>query len=360
MRRMKAVDGSSFRHTVVSAVRATEIRARPYRLSVPVAIALGARAVCAHPLGTGADNATGWSAWPWSFEPWVLACLALSLALYAVGLLQLWRRAGADRGVRWVHVASFMGAWLVLVVALVSPLDPLGSRLFSAHMIQHELLMIVAAPLFVAGRPLAVWIWAFPQPWRRRIGRFFHKPAWRVPWLFVTGTVCAWVLHALALWLWHIPALFELALRNEWVHAFQHFSFLFTALLFWWTVVAARSRRDQAIAGVSLFTTMLHMGALGAFLTLASSVWYPTYLGTASAFSLSALEDQQLGGLVMWIPSGLIYIVCLVAIAARLLEDKGARPHIRQRVAVERGGTGEGAEGAYRTSPWLGKTEMAD
>jgi putative membrane protein len=254
---------------------------------------------------------------PWSFEPWVLCCLGASAVLYTIGLVRLWGRAGVGRGVRPMQTLAYAGGWLVLVVALVSPLDPLGSQLFSAHMVQHELLMIVAPPLLVVGRPLAVWAWALPFQWRRAVGHFFHRPAWRVPWLFLTGALAAWVLHALALWLWHVPALFEAALANEAVHALQHIAFLLTALVFWWSVLGAATRRDQGVALLSLFTTMVHTGALGALLTLSTVAWYPSYAATAPAWGLDALEDQQLGGIVMWVPAGMIYVVCGLVLTAR-------------------------------------------
>jgi cytochrome c oxidase assembly factor CtaG len=177
-------------------------------------------------------------------------------------------------------------------------------------MLQHELLMVVAAPLYVLGRPLGVWAWALPPAWRRGIGRFFHRSAWRSPWLFVTGPIAAWSIHAVALWLWHIPSWFQAALANEGVHALQHASFLLSALLYWWSVIGVAAGRNRGAAMLSLFTTMIHTGALGALLTLSPIGWYPAYAGRTLAFGLDPLEDQQLGGLVMWIPAGLAYVAC--------------------------------------------------
>jgi putative membrane protein len=253
----------------------------------------------------------------WSFEPWVLTCLLLSAALYALGVARLWRHAGRGRGVNMRQMSAFSAGWLVLVIALTSPLDQLGSELFSAHMVQHELLMIVAAPLLVLGRPLGVWAWALPFRWRRAVGRFLHRRGWRAPWLLVTSPVVAWLLHALALWLWHMPALFDAALANDGVHTLQHSAFLLTALLFWWSVLGAATRSEQGIALVSIFTTMVHTGALGALLTLSKTPWYSGYFTTASIYGLNALEDQELGGLIMWVPAGLVYIICGLALASR-------------------------------------------
>jgi putative membrane protein len=255
----------------------------------------------------------------WSWQPWVLVCLSISAVLYALGAARLWSHAGPGRGVSTRQTVSFFLGWMLLVLALLSPLDSLGDKLFSAHMIQHELLMIAAAPLLVLGRPLAIWVWALPFPWRRAVGGFFHTAGWRVPWLFVTGPIMAWLLHALALWLWHIPALFEAALRNEAVHTLQHFSFLGTALIFWWSVLGTSSRRASVLILLSIFTTMVHTGALGAILALSRTPWYSSYADTTLQFGVTPLEDQQIGGLVMWVPTGFVYIACGLAVGIRLL-----------------------------------------
>ena len=134
-----------------------------------------------------------------------------------------------------------------------------------------------------------------------------------------TGPLAAWLLHAMALWLWHLPVLFDAALANEGIHALQHASFLVTALFFWWSVLGVNTRHDQGLALLSLFTTMVHTGALGALLTLSPVTWYAAYAATAPAFGLDALEDQQLGGLIMWVPAGLVYVSCGLVMAARWL-----------------------------------------
>ena len=263
----------------------------------------------------------------WTLEPWVLALMALSAGLYALGVWRLWRHAGAGRGIGRRQVASFAGGWLALVVALVSPLDLLGTRLFSAHMLQHELLMLVAAPLLVLGRPLAAWTWAFGPAQRRALGHTVRVRWWAATWSLLTAALTAWVLHALALWVWHVPQLFEAALRSEGLHVLQHASFLFTALLFWWAVLGPDPRsRGNGFAMLYLFTTMMHTGALGALLTLAPTPWYPGYAASSGALGLDPLQDQQLGGLVMWVPGGLAYLIAGLAMMARLLARPALSP----------------------------------
>jgi putative membrane protein len=273
----------------------------------------------------------------WSFEPWVVAPLALSATLYALGVARLWRHAGGLRGIGRRQVAAFAAGWVVLVIALVSPLDALGASLFSAHMVQHELLMVVVAPLMVLGRPLAAWAWAFAPAQRQAIGRGLRVRWWASVWAWLTDPLAAWVLHALALWLWHVPRFFDAALANEGWHALQHASFLGTALLFWWAVLGrdARSRQNSGFALAYLFTTMLHTSALGALLTLAPTPWYEGYATTTALFGLGPLEDQQLGGLVMWIPGGFAYVAAGLVMVARLL----GRPTLSPAIAAAPGPT---------------------
>lgn len=291
------------------------------RTAAGIAAALAASAARSHPLppGTLDDSPV-----TWSFEPWVMACLAASAALYALGVARLWRRAGAGRGVRFAQAAAFAGGWLMLVAALVSPLDALGARLFSAHMLQHELLMVVAAPLLVLARPLSAWTWALPAAWRRRVGAATRHGAWRSTWSALTRPLSAWSLHAIALWGWHLPGAFDAALSNAGVHAVQHLSFLGTALLFWWTTLGAATRRDRGAAVASLFTTMIHTGALGALMSLSPLLWYWPYARTSATLGMDPLADQQLGGLIMWIPAGLAYLMAALWIASTWLRRGGS------------------------------------
>lgn len=263
-----------------------------------------------------------WSAWTLSLP--ITLPLVATLVLYVAGTRALWRRAGGGRGVSGWRAAAFVLGWLALVVALVSPLHALGEALFSAHMAQHELLMTIAAPLLVLGRPLVPALFALPPGARRGASRWTRAPAFRNAWSRLTRPGTAWLLHAVAIWGWHLPRLYEATLRNDLVHTLQHVSFLGTALLFWWTVLHP-SWAGRGLALLSLFTTMLHTGALGAILTVSPAVWYPAYAGTTRAWGLTPLEDQQLGGLVMWIPGGAAYLVAALALLGSSLRESGRR-----------------------------------
>lgn len=282
------------------------VHPRLRRLTCAAGAALPAMA-SAHDAGRGALDP-----WAWNLEPWVVAPLGLALLLYWIGVQRLWSRAGKGRGIARREVACFAAGWLTLVAALLSPIDVLGGSLFSMHMVQHELLMVVAAPLFVVARPLEAWTWGLPRAWRAPLaaaGRW--KPAAAL-WRALTAPVGAWLFHAAAVWGWHIPVLFDMALHHEGWHALQHATFLASALAFWWSVVNPRA--DTGGAGLaSAFTTMLHTGALGALLTFAPRPWYGLGEGP-TRWGLTALEDQQLGGLVMWVLGGLPYLLAGLAL----------------------------------------------
>lgn len=263
----------------------------------------------------------------WTLDPWVLASIALPAFAYWRGTRRLWARAGVGRGVRRWQVQCFAAGIAALFVALVSPLDQLGGALFSAHMAQHQLLMVVAAPLLVLGAPQVATIWAFPFEWRRRLGTWGRRLALSRGWKRLIHPGTAWTLHAAAIWLWHAPALYERTLDNELVHVVQHTSFFGSALLFWWSV-APRGRpggRSHGPAILSIFATAVHGSALGALLTFSATPWYPVYAGRVEPWGLTLLEDQQLGGLVMWVPAGIIYTgaaLIVLAVWLRSMEQR--------------------------------------
>jgi len=268
-----------------------------------------------------------WTAW--SFEPQIALPLLLAAALYAAGVLRLARRAGWTARRRW-EAAAFATGWGTLVVALVSPLHPLGETLFSAHMAQHELLMVVAAPLLVLSRPLVPCLWALPIGWRRGLGALGRGGLGRL-WHGLTIPLVAFALHAVAIIAWHLPRLYDLALGSEAAHAAQHLSFLGTALLFWWSLAygaAAEERWGAAIVWVTL--TMAYTSALGVILTFAGSSLYPAYGARAAAWGLTALEDQQLAGLIMWIPAGIAYLVAALLFAAQWMSASERRVRFRE------------------------------
>ncbi|RUX28948.1 cytochrome c oxidase assembly protein [Mesorhizobium sp. M2A.F.Ca.ET.042.01.1.1] len=270
--------------------------------------------------GAGAPEA-GWTL----ALPITLPLAAIAL-LYALGAGRLWRRSGRGRPERLRQALLFAAGWSVLAVALVSPIHALGERVFSAHMIEHELLMAVAAPLLVAACPGAALMWALPAALRRGTGKLTHGKVLQALWAFAARPLSATILHGIAIWVWHVPALFEAALQQGVLHYAQHASFLGTALLFWW-VLLPRSGRQQTygISVMHLFFTSLHTGLLGVLLLVSPKLWYPENASGAALWRLSPLEDQQLAGLVMWVPAGLIYGGVALLLAGLWISNSGTR-----------------------------------
>lgn len=269
----------------------------------------------------------------WVWEPGIVAPLLVAAGLYAQGARTLWSSA-RGRGVAVWEAGCFAAGWVTLALALVSPLHTASEQIFSAHMIQHELLMVVAAPLLLLGRPALVMLWAFPLRVRQRIGGVSRGRVVRTGWQTLTRPFDAWLVHAAAIWCWHIPALFQATLRSETVHALQHLSFLGSALLFWWAVIHPRRRAALGLSIVYLFTTAVHTAVLGALMTFSRTPWYPAYAGGAAAWGLTPIEDQQAAGLIMWIPASLAYLVAALFILRRWLQSSEQDAARRERAAM--------------------------
>lgn len=269
----------------------------------------------------------------WSSDPWLLAPLYVVGIGFYVGTQRLWHHAGGGRGVSFRQVGAFWTGWLVVALALTSPLHWLGERLFTAHMIEHELLMVVGAPLMAFARINGPMMWSLPASVRPAIGRSLTWPLVAKPWALVSHPVSATALHGLALWAWHAPPLYAWALENTAIHRLQHISFFATALLFWWVLLHGRGvgrslRLRDGIAIACLFVTILHSGVLGALLTLSTRIWISGQGALAGEFGLSPLEDQQLAGILMWVPMGMLYTGAALFFAYRWLTAFPAHSHI--------------------------------
>jgi cytochrome c oxidase assembly factor CtaG len=234
--------------------------------------------------------------------------LVVAIGIYAVGVARVWRAAGYGCGVRPFEVLAFAAGCAALLIALSSPLDEWSDRWLAAHMVQHELLMVVAAPLIAVGAPLVGMLWAMPLRVRQAIVGTVQRTPMAAVWRTLTAPAVAFVLYGLALWIWHMPILYDAALEREIVHIAQHLCFFGTAALFWWGIVHGRHGRLGYGAGVVyLFVTAVHGGVLGALLTVSPRVWYAPYLAHDPA-GVGPLRDQQLAGLLMWIPAGLAFV----------------------------------------------------
>jgi putative membrane protein len=304
--------------------RPTTNRARLRRAAAAAWLILAAFSprLAAH--GNAAPASPSW--WQtWEFDPAVILPLYLLAASYYAGLRNLRTATGERRKLRR-EAWCFAAAWSVLVVALISPMHPLSRSWFSLHMTQHELLMVVAAPLLVMGRPGLVLLWFLPRAHARQWSGKWRRAGGARAWRWFTRPFVATLVHAVALWVWHVPVWFEATLTSDLVHAVQHLSFFGTAVLFWQAMLQGERRAaDYGLAVAYLFLTAMHSGALGALLTFATQLWYPSYAAATQGRMFTALEDQQLGGLIMWIPAGTIYVVAGLVLFAGWLTESDRR-----------------------------------
>jgi len=246
----------------------------------------------------------------WDWEPTVLIGCAALLVGYWVEARPVTARA-----------ALFVTAVVVLLLALMSPIDTLGDGyLFSAHMLQHLLLVLVVPPLLLLGIPPRVFERLLRWTPAGRTERALGRP------------LLAWSLGIGTLWVWHAPALYDLTLRYQGVHVLQHLCFLVSATIFWWPVIAPLPERRQLPAlgaVVYLIAGGLTSSLLGIIITLAPLGLYPAYLHPVdrlgilplirgrSQWNFSALADQQVGGVLMWILSSPLYLLASAVALAR-------------------------------------------
>jgi putative membrane protein len=259
-------------------------------------------------------------------SPWDVAAFGLLLVtgtLYVVGSVRLARRGGVHRS--FERIAFALG-WVALVATVLPPLDTLSVQLFSIHMVQHELMMLVGAPLMIAGRPLPILLGGLSVRARQAAASLLQAPPAAATWRLLTAPVVAWALHGLAIWIWHLPVLYQVAVREEGVHALQHAMFIGTAALFWWGVLYGRyGRAGYGAAVFYVFTTVVHTGVLGAAVTFAAMPLYPDYTATSMAHGVDPLQDQQIAGLIMWVPAGFIMTLLGIGLFAAWLGEAQRR-----------------------------------
>ncbi len=242
----------------------------------------------------------------WSLSPWVLLPLAAWALAYAVGLSRLWRRAGIGAGVTVAEAGGFAGGMVALLLATLWPLDALGEWSLGAHMAQHMLLLAVVPPLLLAGRPQSVLAHALPAAWAQGMHRGVGSGV-----RHAGGAIAAACMaHVGVMTGWHLPAATAAALASDTVHWAMHLSFLGAGLWFW-TALWRRLRDPHIGAGaglVAVVAVMMPMGLMGALLTFSPRVLYPVYLERAPQLGLDPLVDQQLAGILMWVPGAVPYL----------------------------------------------------
>jgi len=260
----------------------------------------------------------------WTLSPAVLVAVALAAAVYA----RRWRavrtssrRAAAEAPV-W-RLCCFVGALAIVLAALISPLDALGDQLFSAHMVQHVLLLDLAPILAVLGLTKVIL-----RPATRAVGELERRAG---PLGHPAFAVLAYVA---VIWAWHIPAAYDLAVGHEGVHTFEHLSFALAGTLYWWHLLSpirARTRLDGLGPVAYMGTSKLFVGALGMGLAFAPTALYPYYADHARVWGISPIDDQGIAGLTMAVEQSLVMGIALVVLFVRALAESERAQQRRER-----------------------------
>jgi putative membrane protein len=262
---------------------------------------------------------------------WVSASLILIALIYLHGWFRL-RRLKLGRVQVW-HAGGFMLGLLLIWLAIASPLSALDHEILTAHMVQHLLLMTFAAPLILLGAPAETFIYGMPHRLVAVTRRAFQSTGLHQVSSALTHPVICWLGAAGTLVAWHIPAVFVLGLRSQMWHGIEQASFLATGLLFWWPVVQpwrSTTKWPEASLLVYLFLATLPCDILSGFLVFCDRVVYPVYFSSSQPFGLSALEDQQCAGALMWTCVTLVYLIAGVIVTARLFSRGSQEYAIRQ------------------------------
>ena len=263
---------------------------------------------------------------------WISAGLILAALIYLRGWLRL-RRLDLD-GVQAWHAGGFILGLFLVWLATASPLSSLDHESLTAHMVQHLLLMTFAAPSILLGKPVKTLIYGMPHRLVQVMGRSFQSTGLEQVWSAPTHPVICWLGAASTLVAWHIPAVFVLGLRSQMWHGIEQASFLASGLLFWWPVVQpwrSASKWPESSLLVYLFLATVPCDILSGFLVFCERVVYPVYFSSSQPFGLSALEDQQCAGALMWTCVTVVYLIAGAIVTARLLSPHRSeeRPILR-------------------------------
>jgi putative membrane protein len=263
----------------------------------------------------------------WNLEPSIIIGTALITGLYLYAIGPLRKRHYPNEQVKAGQTISFLLGMLIMFLALVSPLDELGdSYLFSAHMVQHLCLTIIGPPLLLLGTP-----------------EWFVKPALRNKVIFnvakvLTYPVVAFVLYNADFWLWHAPPLYNATLENQSIHILEHLTFIVFGLLYWWPIFSpSKDLPGLPIGGQILYLFLSGMPSvlLGAGLTFSPPLYAP-YIAAPRIWGISAATDQQLGGLIMWVPVSIFYIIIMSVLFIRWMQRQEVKQQAMELEAYEK------------------------
>ncbi len=267
----------------------------------------------------------------WESDPFVLLSLLIFGLFYFTGRLKLESRS-RRRVVRNSSTLAFCGGLLALVLALLSPISVYAEDLFFIHMLQHILLVMVAAPLLLLANPMKTLIWAFPKGIRKSIGNRLksHGLIRRILSLSVMP-LFAWFVFVVCIWLWHSPSAYNAALENEAVHVLEHMTIFVASVILWWSVIGPapiRTYLPYPLRCLYILAALVQNTILGAMLTFAEAPLYSYYANSPTHWGITTDYDQQLGGIIMWIPGGMMYLAALIILFFMWIKREDSRVKI--------------------------------
>lgn len=274
----------------------------------------------------------------WEVRWEVLLPLLLAALVYGLGWSRLRQQSRRQKlASRW-RLATYMLGLSSLALALLSPIDWLGTQLLTMHMVQHKLLIMVAAPLLWLGNPYPVGLWGLPRPLRRMLTALLAGKSWlRQLLAAISQPAIAWLIFTFLYLAWHDAALYDLALRHEWAHKLEHLTFFGGAMLFWWPVINGAPRLHKSMAywmRIAYVLAFVPPNAIAGFaIANASEVLYPHYNTVPRLYGMTALQDQMLGGAIMWVWSSEMMInAALTMLGVISIQDRRRK----QRMATQK------------------------
>jgi putative membrane protein len=273
----------------------------------------------------------------WDLRLEVIIVLALAGVLYSLGWWRLRKRSRAYQNRnRWRasapwRPALYLGALLLMAIALLSPIDVLGGQLLTMHMIQHLFLVMIVPPLLLLANPLPFLLWGSPRQVRIGVSRLLSpKAKFRYYLRLATGPGLVWLMFVIVYWGWHDPNAYNLALQSAFVHDLEHLTFFLVSMLFWWHVIGAGPRIHRPLSPAGRFVYVLtaippNMLA-GLAIVFATGPIYSYYEAMPRIWGLSVMEDQQIGGVIMWVPGSMMYIIAALILASRWLQEEERKP----------------------------------
>lgn len=272
----------------------------------------------------------------WSPPVGLTTAVLIGCAIYLRGWIEI--RKTRPLYFNGTRLTCFLGGMFLLWLAIASPLDGFADALLSAHMVQHFLLMSAVPPLLLLGAPVVPLLRGLPRwPVRKVIGPLIASRALRSIGHFLVAPAIAWLVFNVVFLAWHLPAAYDLALRDEHIHDLEHICFLVTALLFWYVVVhpwPSRVRSNSWMVLLYLLSADIVNTALSAFLAFCNRPIYAFYSAGPNPFHISALSDQIAAGVIMWVLNSFVFLVPAMLLTVQLAGFGSSRTRERSGISV--------------------------